>query len=41
MRRRVPDVSKLRATIGFAPDTPLEAALQAILGARGAAAGAA
>jgi UDP-glucose 4-epimerase len=32
MRRRVPNVSKLRATIGFAPEIPLEAALDAIIG---------
>jgi UDP-glucose 4-epimerase len=31
MRRRVPDVSKLRATIGYAPDTPLEEALRRII----------
>ena len=31
MRRRVPDVSKLRSTIGYAPDTSLDAALQRII----------
>jgi UDP-glucose 4-epimerase len=31
MRRRVPDIKKLRATIGFAPDTPLDQTLRAIL----------
>jgi UDP-glucose 4-epimerase len=31
MRRRVPDVTKLRRTIGFAPDTPLEENLQRII----------
>jgi UDP-glucose 4-epimerase len=31
MRRRVPDVSKLWATIGFAPSIPLERALEAII----------
>ena len=31
MRRRVPDVSKLRSTIGFVPDTTLEDTLRAIL----------
>jgi len=31
MRRRVPDVSKLRATIGYAPDTPLDEALRRII----------
>lgn len=34
MRRRVPDVSKLRRTIGFVPETPLEATLRAILAAQ-------
>jgi UDP-glucose 4-epimerase len=33
MRRRLPDVTKLRATIGFAPDTPLDETLRAILDA--------
>jgi UDP-glucose 4-epimerase len=33
MRRRVPDVSKLRATIGYAPDTPLDVALERIIAA--------
>jgi UDP-glucose 4-epimerase len=36
MRRRVPDVSRLRATIGFAPDTPLEVTLATILEAASA-----
>ena len=31
MRRRVPDVSKLRAAIGFAPEIPLERALENII----------
>jgi len=31
MRRRVPDVTKLRATIGYAPDTPLDEALRRII----------
>jgi len=31
MRRRVPDVGKLRATIGFAPSIPLEQALESII----------
>ncbi|MFN8632489.1 MAG: GDP-mannose 4,6-dehydratase [Chloroflexota bacterium] len=31
MRRRVPDVSKLRATIGYAPDTPLDESLRRII----------
>ena len=31
MRRRVPDVSKLRETIGYAPDTPLDEALRRII----------
>jgi len=31
MRRRVPDVSKLRATIGYAPHTPLEENLKRII----------
>ena len=31
MRRRVPDVGKLRATIGYAPDTPLDEALRRII----------
>lgn len=31
MRRRVPDVSKLRATIGYAPHTPLEENLKRIV----------
>ncbi|MCC6438747.1 MAG: GDP-mannose 4,6-dehydratase [Acidimicrobiales bacterium] len=31
MRRRVPDVSKLRATIGYAPDTTLDDALRQII----------
>jgi UDP-glucose 4-epimerase len=31
MRRRVPDVSKLRRTIGFAPEIPLERALESII----------
>jgi UDP-glucose 4-epimerase len=31
MRRRVPDVSKLRAAIGYAPQTPLEENLQRII----------
>ena len=33
MRRRVPDVTKLRAILGFVPDTPLEVTLRAILDA--------
>jgi UDP-glucose 4-epimerase len=32
MRRRVPEVSKLRSMIGFAPQIPLESALDAIIG---------
>lgn len=35
MRRRVPDVSKLRSTIGFAPDTPLEVTLRSVLEGEG------
>jgi UDP-glucose 4-epimerase len=31
MRRRVPDVSKLRSTIGYAPDTSLDEALRRII----------
>jgi len=31
MRRRVPNVSKLRETIGYAPDTPLDEALRRII----------
>jgi UDP-glucose 4-epimerase len=31
MRRRVPDVTKLRETIGYAPDTPLDEALRRII----------
>jgi UDP-glucose 4-epimerase len=31
MRRRVPDASKLRRVIGFAPEIPLESALQSII----------
>src|SRR5207253_2394179 len=31
MRRRVPDVSKLRAAIGFVPEIPLERALENII----------
>ncbi len=31
MRRRVPDVSKLRATIGYTPDTTLDEALRRII----------
>ena len=31
MRRRVPDVGKLRQTIGYAPDTPLDEALRRII----------
>jgi UDP-glucose 4-epimerase len=31
MRRRVPDVAKLRSTIGFVPDTPLEVTLKSVL----------
>jgi UDP-glucose 4-epimerase len=31
MRRRVPDVTKLRDTIGYAPDTPLDEALRRII----------
>ena len=31
MRRRVPDVSKLQSTIGYAPDTPLDEALRRII----------
>ncbi|HZO26013.1 MAG TPA: NAD-dependent epimerase/dehydratase family protein [Chloroflexota bacterium] len=31
MRRRVPDVTKLRQTIGYAPDTPLDEALRRII----------
>lgn len=33
MRRRVPDVTKLRQTIGYAPDTPLDEALRRIIAA--------
>jgi UDP-glucose 4-epimerase len=33
MRRRVPDVSKLRQTIGYAPDTELDEALRRIIAA--------
>ena len=33
MRRRVPDVTKLRQTVGYAPDTPLDVALQRIIAA--------
>ena len=33
MRRRVPDVSKLRETIGYAPDTPLDETLRRIIAA--------
>lgn len=33
MRRRVPDVSKLRAAIGYAPDTSLDDALRRIIAA--------
>ncbi len=33
MRRRVPDVSRLRRAIGYAPDTGLEVALQRIIAA--------
>jgi UDP-glucose 4-epimerase len=32
MRRRVPDVTKLRAALGFVPDTPLDETLKAVLG---------
>jgi UDP-glucose 4-epimerase len=31
MRRRVPDVTRLRETIGYAPDTPLDEALRRII----------
>ena len=31
MRRRVPDVSKLRAAIGYAPDTPLDQVLKRVV----------
>ena len=31
MRRRVPDVTKLRETIGYAPDTTLDEALRRII----------
>jgi hypothetical protein len=31
MRRRVPDVTKLRRTVGFVPDTPLEQSLLRII----------
>jgi len=31
MRRRVPDVTKLRQTIGYAPDTPLDESLRRII----------
>ena len=31
MRRRIPNVAKLRATIGFVPDTPLDETLRTIL----------
>lgn len=31
MRRRVPDVGKLRRTIGYAPDTPLDESLRRII----------
>jgi UDP-glucose 4-epimerase len=31
MRRRVPDVTKLRSTVGFAPEIPLERALESII----------
>jgi UDP-glucose 4-epimerase len=31
MRRRIPDVSRLRAAINFAPDTPLEQTLRAVV----------
>ncbi len=33
MRRRVPDVSKLRAAIGYTPDTALDVALRRIIAA--------
>src|SRR3712207_6435338 len=33
MRRRVPNVSKLRQFIGYAPDTPLDEALRRIIAA--------
>ncbi|MDP8924857.1 MAG: GDP-mannose 4,6-dehydratase [Chloroflexota bacterium] len=33
MRRRIPDVTKLRRAIGYAPDTPLVVALQRIIAA--------
>jgi UDP-glucose 4-epimerase len=36
MRRRVPDVSRLRAAVGFAPDTPLDVTLKTILEATSA-----
>ena len=42
MRRRVPDVSKLHATIGYSPDTSLDEALRRIIAAspsRGGSAG--
>jgi UDP-glucose 4-epimerase len=32
MRRRVPDVTRLRAAIGFTPETPLDTALDCIVG---------
>ena len=38
MRRRVPDVSKLRRFIGYAPDTTLDVALQRVIEAHPAAA---
>ena len=31
MRRRIPNVAKLRTTIGFVPDTPLDETLRSIL----------
>jgi UDP-glucose 4-epimerase len=34
MRRRVPDVTKLRQTIGYAPDTPLDEILRRIIAER-------
>jgi UDP-glucose 4-epimerase len=34
MRRRVPNVEKLRGTIGYAPDTPLDVALDHIIAER-------
>jgi UDP-glucose 4-epimerase len=33
MERRLPDVSKLRGAIGFAPEAPLEEILEAVIAA--------